>query len=133
MSGNHTTADLDLVAAVLTREPSNARPADASDYSWGAVSPILPTRVHARVSAVAVLDGLRGAGRLMTVLRLAEFGRAGWVGGWLIGVLLGVFSERYAWPWWLAVPAAGASFAAGVCAIGWAARRLVGPDGGRRG
>lgn len=126
-------ADIDLVAAVLTGETARAKPKDSSEYSWGAVSALVPSHARARASAFAVVDALRGAGRLVSAGRLAEFGRYGWAYGFIVGVLLGTVGERYDWSNWLAAAVGWPLFAAGLVVAGVVARRSVGRDGGRRG
>lgn len=123
-------SSVDLVAAVLTREANRTRGDAASPYSWGTSLRIAPG--HARETAAAVLTALRGAGRMVTAGRLAEFGRMGWAVGFLFGALIGQCAERYDWPGWAAGAAGAVSFAAGLWLVGWAARRAAGRDGGRR-
>ncbi|MFG1659024.1 hypothetical protein ACGFIY_21080 [Micromonospora chersina] len=115
---------VDLIAAVVTREATRSRGDETSPYSWGTTLRVAPG--HARDTATAVVRALRRAGRLVSAAQLAEFGRYGWTFGFLGGAALGQCAERYAWPSWACAATGGLGFAAGVWAIGWAARRAAG-------
>lgn len=121
---------VDLVTAVVTREATRWRGDESSPYIWGARLLVAPG--YARDTAVAVVLALRRAGRLLTAVQLAEFGRYGWTFGFLGGALLGQCAERFAWPGWACAAVGGVVFAAGVWAIGWAARRAISRIGGNR-
>lgn len=82
---------------------------------------------HGRDTATAVVDALRRAGRLITAPQLAEFGRYGWSFGWMTGAVTAGMAERHDWPVLVQLGVGGGSFAAGVVAIGWAARRAAVP------
>ncbi|MBM0235900.1 hypothetical protein JNW88_00160 [Micromonospora sp. ATA32] len=92
MSRARSTADVDLVAAVVTRHVTRRRGDETSPYSWGTAPLVAPG--HARDTAAAVLGALARSGRLVTAGRLAEWGRAGWAWGWPVGALFAMCAER---------------------------------------